>query len=202
MSIYEEGRTVPLDAITPTDVDIVLGIATVDTVWKKLIDPTHAYFVDVYERRFPHTDPNPEAIFGPVDDNHPLGQWTTYTSPENPAVIFESGAAFCSPVITFDEVGRALHYHPARIDDSAPIVNWDKETTKRYLEGLPRLVSADSTTSCVAGLNGSAIWITDESKQPDTPNPIDTVIDTVQSEIKSVFPHAKLLAFVSKHYPN
>ncbi len=56
--------------------------------------------------------------FGVDKDNpvaHPLGHWSTASTPNNPRIIYDDGAAFCTPVLAFAADGTAIHFHDALV---------------------------------------------------------------------------------------
>lgn len=167
---------------------LIIEVATTQVIRRALKDHLRTEFRRTW---FPYAhDPEP-------DSRHPLTQGSTVTSAQNPAVIYDDGAAFCSPIITFDADGNALHFHDALITrrhlpDYGPY-------SKQYFDALPNFVGQDGVTTCIAGLNAH---ITESFREIGVVNPIDTVIDFVQDQTKLSFPSANFLSFVSKQYEN
>jgi hypothetical protein len=128
-----------------------------------------------------------------ADAGHPLGQWSTVTTLEDPAVIFDDGAAFCSPVLTFDREGNALHFH----DDMIAGKDYGIAAQK-YFDAVPQYVGRDGVTCCVSGLNVHLR----EKGLAEKVNPIDEVIDYVDRQIRRRFPNSRVVSLVSKQYPN
>src|SRR5260221_6743872 len=84
-----------------TEYDIASPRKLLDT----LIDPANTRFLQVGEKR----------NMRETDEQHPLGQWNTLTTIDNTAVIYDDVAAFCSPVIIFDEARNGVHFHASMI---------------------------------------------------------------------------------------
>src|SRR6476620_8178308 len=124
------------------------------------------------------------------DAGHPLGQISTLTTPDNPAVLFDDSAAFCSPVITFDREGRALHLHDGIIGDRDDLdyIGYAGDTARRYFEVLPEYVGSEGVTSCISGLNGVASS--------------NDIADHVEQRIRSHYPKVDFHSFVSKQFPH
>lgn len=100
------GEDAPLNSESTDFVEhCVFGIAQIEIVRGLLLNGKRTRFLQTWETQ--SRDPDPY---------HPLGQWSTLVTRANPAVIYDDGAAFCSPVIVFDSEGNALHFHDSLID--------------------------------------------------------------------------------------
>ncbi len=166
----------------PTNKSYEIDIATVKKIESVLCKPEQTNFLKTWEQ-----------MSGEKDDRHPLGQWSTLTTPEDPSVIYDDGAAHCSPVITFDSQGHALHFHDSLINygDYGPFA-------REYFQALRSFIGAKEVVSCIAGAN---IYLQDEALEKEI-NPIDDLVTFVQDQIKSVVPTAEFQSLVAKQYEN
>src|SRR5258708_30146596 len=129
-----------------------------------------------------------------IDESHPLGGWSTLTSKDNPAIIYDDGAAFCSPVIVFDNDGTALHFHDSLIANE----NYGMFAQK-YFYAIPNYLNIEKgLTACIAGAN---IPLNEELVEKPV-NPIDELINFVEDQIKKRVPKSQFEVFISKQYKN
>lgn len=128
-----------------------------------------------------------------VDENHPLGQWSLGTTSESPAVLYDDGAAFCTPVLAFDEAGSAIHCH------DSPVLSGFGNLEQLYFPELPGRLAEGKVTAIVGGTN---VDVTDVGRSPDVVNPIDRTIDGIEERLHGVVPDADLHALVSRQYDN
>lgn len=156
--------------------------ATAELVMGLLKDPRNIRFVQTWEDRS-----------GNPDQYHPFGKMSTVTTPDNPAVIVDDKASFCSPVITFDEYGNALHFHDALVN----IGDWSSART--YQENLTNYLTDNGVVCCIAGLN---VCISELYQRLDVPNPIDNTIFRVRDGVSKVFPAMRFIVAVAPQYPN
>jgi hypothetical protein len=128
------------------------------------------------------------------DVNHPIGQWSMATTPANPAVLYDDGAAFCSPTLAFDEAGSAIHCH------SSPIFSGNFQDLEKYY--FPELAGrlTDGRVTFVVG--GTNIDVTEVGKAADRVNPIDWAVNGIEERLRELFPDADFHALVSKQYAN
>ncbi len=162
--------------------ETVVDLATVQKVKDALVNPD-VRFLKLWEQQS-----------GDADGSHPLGQWSSVVTQDNPAVIYDDGAAFCSPVITFDKTGNALHFH-----DSLVAYTDHGWAQKKYFDGLEQYLRGSEVVCGIGGLN---VDITEKGQDPQVRNPIDKVIDFVESQIKSKYASVDFLSLVSKQYDN
>lgn len=156
--------------------------ATAELVMDLLKDPTKTKFVQPWDDRSRNSD-----------QHHPFGQWSTVTTPDNPAVIVDDKASFCSPVITFDEDGNALHFHDALVN----IGDWSSART--YQGKLTEYLTDNGVVCCIAGLN---VCISELYQRLGVPNPIDNTIYRVRDGVNMVFPALRFIVAVSPQYAN
>lgn len=130
---------------------------------------------------------DPDIWIGKKDAHHPLGQWTTATTVERPAVIYDDGASTCSPVITIDRQGNAFHFHEA--------FGLYLNREQLYYRALPEIVGTDEVVAAITGTNKD---LTSEGEA--LPNYIDTIVDEVEAGICQIRPQATFLALISKRY--
>lgn len=183
-----EGALSSSDGITEQetkDNSPVIEMATPDLILKYLPEDAHGMkFVSPYQSM------NPDW----VDANHPLGQSTLATDPEHPAILFESAAGPCSPVLAFDEAGSALHAHnaSAAFGDFRPLDEY-------YFPTLPDRLKGGKVSFVMGGTN---LPVSEESKAPDVVNPIDSTAKGFQERIRSKFPDSDFYTLVSKQHAN
>ena len=156
--------------------------ATAELVMGLLKDPRNIRFVQTWEDRS-----------GNPDQYHPFGKMSTVTTPDNPAVIVDDKASFCSPVITFDEDGKALHFHDALVN----IGDWSSART--YQANLTNYLSDKGVVCAIAGLN---VCLSLRNQRMDVLNPIDDTILRVRDEVSEVFPALRFIVAVAPQYPN
>lgn len=166
---------------------LIIEKASTENIINALKNPQNTEFRRTW---FPYNKYDP-------DDKHPLGQWSTATSQDNPAVIYDDGAAFCSPVLVFDKQGNALHFHDS-------LIAWRRSPeygncAKTYFDELPNFVSNNEVIACISGTN---VHIAEAYRELGIENPIDQVINYVKQKITDQFPNAQFLSFVSKQYEN
>jgi hypothetical protein len=129
------------------------------------------------------------------DAQHPLGQLSTVTTLKDPAVIFDDGAASCSPILTFDKDGNALHFHDSMAAEDDGNGNYGKEMDK-YFDFLPKYVGREDTTLCIAGLN--RIVFSEEKRKLKGKSFIDIAIEHVDQRAREIYPSIDIVSFISK----
>jgi hypothetical protein len=163
--------------------ETVIGLATVESVEDGLIN-RNARFLRLWEN----------GSLRDPDERHPLGQWSSVTTPDLPSVIYDDGAAFCSPIITFDQFGSALHFHDSLI--AFKDYGWAQkiyfDALKNYLKG-PRVLAA------IGGMN---VDITEIGQRLEVRNPIDKVIDFTKAQVIQRYPYAEIVSLVARQYDN
>ena len=131
------------------------------------------------------------------DAGHPLNQFSTVTTPENPAPLYDDFATHCSSVIAFDADGRALAYHDPAITRDDYGIAFDK-----YFKALPDYIGSEGVTFCVSGMSvGRNFKLTDEDIAAEV-NPIDSVIGYLRDKITALYPSVNFVSFVSKQFDN
>lgn len=173
--------------------EIVIGLAAVDSVRKILITPNPEFLL-LWQKK------DLEA----VDKRHPLGQWSAVVTRDSPAVIYDDGADICSPVVTFDQQGNALHAHFNLTGELMGLELTTRfmpemtfpSTLRKYFDRLPTYLKGESITSYIGGTNLHP----GDAQRPGRTNRVDEIIAYVKTTLGSVYPNAELLSLVSRRF--
>jgi hypothetical protein len=129
-----------------------------------------------------------------TDANHPIGQWSTCTTPSSPAVLYDDGAAFCSPTLAFDEAGSAIACH-----DSPIGFEGFHNLEKLFFPQLPQILTDGKITMIMSGTN---VDVTEIGQAKDYLNPIDWAVQGIRERFHRLYPDGDFHALVSKQYDN
>src|SRR5260221_100383 len=165
-------------------------LATAEKIKDILIDSNATRFLQTWEKPWKSSSDQP-------DENHPLGQWNTLTTRERPAVIYDDGAAFCSPVIVFNEAGDAFHFHDAMLLADA-YGNGYGMRAQRFFDAMTKYVGDKGVEACISGANLPM----SEERQKSEINLIDELIDFVEEQIQKRIPDTHFESLVSKQDEN
>jgi hypothetical protein len=128
------------------------------------------------------------------DEHHPLGQWSLSTTKENPAILYDDGAIFCSPTLAFDEEGSAIHCH----DSPLGFGHFDNLDT-HYFPELPERLKGGRVSLVMGGSNLDA---KEEQQAADAVNPIDWAVKGIEERLRATMPEADFYPLISKQYDN
>lgn len=175
--------------IFPDRAENVVGLASLDVIRTKLAVP------------------NPKVLFLWGEDKsndyrtHPWGRYSTFVTPQSPALIYDDGASICSPVIAFDSLGNALHEHFSLVGELmvAQLFKQEQDILPSplvsYLSVLPSVLKGENVTVCIGGTNLNEAHLDSGSK-------VDNVVNYLDKRLKMYYPKAELIALVSKRHPN
>lgn len=184
-------KHLPVDGLGEIDLSLpIIEMASPRRILSYLPkNPTHIHIAwpgqHTYEGEYNHQRKDP---------NHPLGQWSLATTSSSPAVLYDDGAAFCSPTLAFDQEGSAIHCH------SSPLGFGNFNDLEQYF--LPELPNRITEGRISFVMSGSNVYISDEEKAPGALNPIDWAVEGVKDRLNRVLPGADFYPLISKQYDN
>lgn len=177
----------------PTKSEVVVGLATVESLTESLLTPNPEFLL-----LWQNKDLNV------TDNKHPLGQTSGYVTRKQPAVIFDDGADNCSPVITFDSQGSALHMH-LNITSELAFAEIMAQSgipfpsaTQDYFAQTVRYLSDPSVTACIGGTN---LYESDVLRA-GRKNKADEIIDYTKARLNKFHPAANLMSLISRRFDN